>query len=568
MRQKINFMKKTLTVNLNNIVFHIDDDAYEMLQTYLSEIADHFQSDDEKKEIMNDIEARIAELFTEKLQKNKNVVNLVDVQEIIEIMGKPSQYADEDEKTEAPKSDNKKQHKSRRFYRDPENAILGGIGGGFAAYFGLDITLVRILLVVLVLFGAGFLIIPVYIVMWFVAPQALTASQRLEMQGEDVTIDSIKTELNNAKTYVESDKFKKNAGTVGERIIEIMRVFFKVIFGIVGAVLGMVGIILVAALIFLLFFLIFEPTVFNSFVPGVLSNWLFFTPENAVLTFISLILVIGCPIFMLIYWFIHVFSGRHNTSRTASLVVLILWLAGLFMFYSVSAKSFVNMKQHNIHPMAMHWRNHDDKSLSDEVRNCEPFQSIDVWGDIEVILKQDSVQEVKVSTESDNLSQVITEVKNGVLKIHTEDIFFDQTTKVYVSAASIQRVEAKGACSIKTESQLNVPKFSLELVGASNADLDIIVAGLCKVKAIGASEVTLKGTSQELKIHGVGASTVEAKELIAKNVEVDVTGASNAKVNASESIDAKANGASEIECKGNPKIRKQSDHLGSTISIE
>jgi len=70
-------MKKTLTVNLNNTVFHIDDDAYDMLQTYLHEIADHFQSEDERKEIMNDIEARIAELFNEKLQKSKNVVNLV-----------------------------------------------------------------------------------------------------------------------------------------------------------------------------------------------------------------------------------------------------------------------------------------------------------------------------------------------------------------------------------------------------------------------------------------------------------------------------------------------------------
>ena len=76
-------MKKTLTVNLNNIVFHIDDDAYEMLQTYLSEISDHFKQEDERSEIMNDIEARIAELFTEKLQKNKNVINLTDVQEII-----------------------------------------------------------------------------------------------------------------------------------------------------------------------------------------------------------------------------------------------------------------------------------------------------------------------------------------------------------------------------------------------------------------------------------------------------------------------------------------------------
>ena len=101
-------MKKTLTVNLNSIVFHIDDDAYDMLQRYLHEIAEHFKSEDEKKEIMADIEARIAELFTEKLQKNKNVVTLTDVEEIIEIMGNPSQYTDEEDETpKAPKNEKK-----------------------------------------------------------------------------------------------------------------------------------------------------------------------------------------------------------------------------------------------------------------------------------------------------------------------------------------------------------------------------------------------------------------------------------------------------------------------------
>src|ERR1035437_4924399 len=143
-------MKKTLTVNLNNIVFHIDDDAYEMLQTYLFEIADHFKSDEERKEIMNDIEARIAELFNEKLQRNKNVINLTDVEEIIEIMGKPSQYTGDEEETVTPPKTDRKQQKSRRFYRDPDNAILGGIAGGLAAYFNIDVPLIRIILVILV----------------------------------------------------------------------------------------------------------------------------------------------------------------------------------------------------------------------------------------------------------------------------------------------------------------------------------------------------------------------------------------------------------------------------------
>ena len=69
-------MKKTLTVNLNNVVFHIDDDAYELLQNYLSAVEKQL-SEDERKEVMSDIEARVAELFTERLQRNKNVVNKI-----------------------------------------------------------------------------------------------------------------------------------------------------------------------------------------------------------------------------------------------------------------------------------------------------------------------------------------------------------------------------------------------------------------------------------------------------------------------------------------------------------
>ena len=66
-------MKKTVTINLNGIVFHIDEDAYMLLQHYLEQLSKQFSAEDEK-EILNDIEARIAELFTEKLQNGKNVV--------------------------------------------------------------------------------------------------------------------------------------------------------------------------------------------------------------------------------------------------------------------------------------------------------------------------------------------------------------------------------------------------------------------------------------------------------------------------------------------------------------
>jgi len=559
-------MKKTLTVNLNSIVFHIDDDAYEMLQTYLSEIARHFESDEEKKEIMSDIEARIAELFTEKLQKNKNVVTLEDVQEIIEIMGKPSQYAGEDEENEAPKTD-KKQQKSRRFYRDPENAILGGIAGGLAAYFGWDVTLIRILIVVAAIVSIGFVIPIIYIVVWFVAPAAVTASQRLEMQGEDVTVESIKAEMNNVKNYVESDKFKQSASTFGEKIFEILRWSFKLIFGFVGAILGFVGLVLVAVLVFLLFMVIFEPASINNFAPGLISNWAVFTPENAAMFIISLLLVVGCPIFMLIYWGIRFANGRKDSSKTASWVVLILWLAGLFMFYSVGAKTFVNLQSVNGQPISINW-NDEDTTKVDEIRNVEPFTTIEISGNIELILNQDSVQSVQITASPYLQPKIITKVENGVLKIYTDQIFINSILKANISTNLLESIVAKGACSITTESQLLVPKLTLELLGASKADMDVKVAGLFNVDIKGASEAIFTGTSQTLKLKALGASKINAEDLIAKNVEVYVAGASHATLFATDSIDATAYGASEIDCKGSPKSIKQKDGGASSISIE
>lgn len=561
-------MKKTLTVNLNGIVFHIDDDAYDMLQHYLHEIAEHFQSEDEKKEIMGDIEARIAELFTEKLQKNKNVITLTDVEEIIEIMGKPSQYTDGEEETSKDSKSDKKHQKSRRFYRDPENAILGGIAGGLSAYFNIDVTWIRIILVLLVFLGVGF-IIPIYIVVWFVAPAAVTASQRLEMQGEDVTVENIKTEINNVKNYMESEKFRNTASSAGQKIGHLLALFFKIIFGFIGAVIGLTGIIVIGALIFALFMIIFEPTVFNGFAPDIISNWAFFSPEKMSLLVISLILLIGCPIFMIIFWAIRLISGRyHNRSaHTASWVVLILWLAGLFMFYSIGANSFIRLHNHDGRSFSLNFSD-EDKPYKDEIRDCKPFHAVDVSGNIELVLTKDSVQKVTVSSPDDFISKVETKVENGVLQIYSHGILVNRSVKVIISSDSIKNITAKGACKINSDYQYAISDLKIELLGASEADLEVKVTGILDLVTKGASKIELKGICNKLKINGIGASEIEATDLTAKDADVHVSGATHANVYASENLNAEAYGASDIDCKGHPKKVKKTDHVSSSINVE
>ena len=82
-------MKKTLTVNLGGTVFNIDDDAYRLLDNYLSNLKIHFRKEAGADEIVDDIERRISELFAEKLSAGSQVITIADVEEVIARMGKP-----------------------------------------------------------------------------------------------------------------------------------------------------------------------------------------------------------------------------------------------------------------------------------------------------------------------------------------------------------------------------------------------------------------------------------------------------------------------------------------------
>jgi hypothetical protein len=142
-------MKKTIKINLSGLAFTLDEDAYQELKDYLDSVSSRFRDLKEGNEIISDIEARIAEIFQSKVSEKKEVITLEDVKDVISIMGKPEDFYDTEE--EADSSSKKKDYtrkENRKLYRDPENAILGGVAAGLAAYFGIETWIVRLLLVI------------------------------------------------------------------------------------------------------------------------------------------------------------------------------------------------------------------------------------------------------------------------------------------------------------------------------------------------------------------------------------------------------------------------------------
>jgi phage shock protein PspC (stress-responsive transcriptional regulator) len=248
-------MKKTIAVNIAGLVFNIEEKAYETLQIYLDEIKHILALDEGLDEILQDIEARIAELFHGKLSEFKQVITFADVTEVMEMMGDPSQYQLDDETGDS----NEKQVdetiylEQKRLFRDEDDGIVGGVAAGLAHYFGVDPVVVRIIFVLmLVLGGSGVLL---YLILWVVIPSAKTTAQKLQMRGQPVNIDNIKEYVNTVKNEAKTgfsnasksvhEVTKRSTTAIGKLLLVVSKVF-----GFLLMIGGLVSFVTILALHF------------------------------------------------------------------------------------------------------------------------------------------------------------------------------------------------------------------------------------------------------------------------------------------------------------------------------
>jgi phage shock protein PspC (stress-responsive transcriptional regulator) len=242
-------MNKTIAVNIGGTVFNIEEKAYELLKAYLEAIEAHFRHQEGSEEIMSDIEARIAELLSEKLGNERDVVTVGDVELVMETMGRPDQYADPDAEYEESSS---ARSSYRKVYRDPDDKVIAGVASGLSHYFGWDPLILRIAFAVFTL--AGFAAIPVYIVLWIVIPEAGSTAEKLRMKGEKVTVDNISKAVNegldNMKRTLNSEETKSGLNSVVDAIERFFSFLGKVLSKLVGAGLLAFGLLLTFAFIF------------------------------------------------------------------------------------------------------------------------------------------------------------------------------------------------------------------------------------------------------------------------------------------------------------------------------
>ncbi len=349
-------MKKTFTINISGTVFHIEEDAYEVLQRYLINLKSHFGADEEGKEILADIEARIAEIFTEKSSGERNVITLLWVEEVIQTMGTPEDFVGEE--TDEEETYTTTRTRKRRLYRDPEHRVLGGVSGGLGAYFNMDPVVLRIIFVVLAFITTGAAILA-YIVLWIAVPKAVTTAQRLEMRGQEATVKNIEKSIREevkevqesykkfrqSDTYARGKKKMEGAGNVAYHVLKLLLKVAVVILGVVLIISGILG----------LLGLISTLTIGQSLVEGMPLAWgpeihfpdvlMYLVDEGTVtLGVITIGFLAGIPMLAMIYIGSKMVFRYKSNNTMVGLAMAGVWLVALIVLFVASASQLRNFR--------------------------------------------------------------------------------------------------------------------------------------------------------------------------------------------------------------------------------
>ncbi|WP_418572559.1 PspC domain-containing protein [Phocaeicola sp.] len=332
-------MKKTLTVNLVGTVYHIDEDAYILLDNYLNNLRYHFRKEEGADEIVRDMEARIAELFDEALRGGLQVITIKEVEEVIARMGKPEELNDGEEENASASGEkaygSESTGTSRRLFRNPDDRVLGGVVSGLAAYFGWDVTWTRIVFIL-----AGFLIhglILAYLLAWIIIPLARTATEKLQMRGEPINVENIGRTVTDGfekvNDYVHSEKPRSALQKLGNGVVAVFGFLLKlclVLLLICCAPFLLVGLVVLSALLMAATGVIVNlPTFIYNILPWVDWSGVHAIPGVIVGLTVCGLLVVGIPIAGLIQAVMQSFGSWKPMGTSAKVVLVLLWMVAL-----------------------------------------------------------------------------------------------------------------------------------------------------------------------------------------------------------------------------------------------
>ena len=350
-------MKKTVNINLAGTFFHIDEDAFAKLSRYLEAVKKSISDPVGGDEIIQDIEARIAELFSERLEINTQVISTRELDAIIKIMGQPEDYIMDEDATQTNSATGNQTKgettSNKQLFRDSDNKFIAGVCSGLGHYLGLEVIWVRLFWIFLSFVTTGFGVIA-YLLFWILVPGAQTTSEKLKMTGEPINISNIEKKFNEGYQKVSQniknvdydkyeEKIKKGSASFFDSLSTILSTVFKIgikFFGLLIVIAGLLG--LISILIGMTVFGTFG--IYDTGVTG-MDIYQLIDTTNTPIWIVTLIitLIAGIPLLLLFILGLKImFPNIKSIGTPVKITLTILWIAAISILVILGARQAID----------------------------------------------------------------------------------------------------------------------------------------------------------------------------------------------------------------------------------
>ena len=569
-------MKKTLNVNLNGSVFTIDEDAYTLLENYLNNLRIYFRKEEGASDIIADFEARIEELFSEKTRLGYQVITFEHVEEVIARVGRPADFADRDEKEAEQQTNFAEPEKvKKKFYRNVDEKLLGGVCSGIAAYFDWNTAAVRIVLALLpfvfsslgvftiihpIFIGSNSLagwIILAYIIAWIVVPGAHTAEQKLQMRGKPITVENIgKTVAAQSASVAPKEPKGCLAG-----FVDLIVAFIKVAMVGLGCLIGV-------PLLFALFIVIIVLIAVIFGVGGSLFGVLpaFLVVEHPVLATVTGVLVLGIPVVALVYVIIAHFTKAKPMNQPVKWTILLIWILALVLFLfsglRVDGNRWFDRWDHS-----RFW----NKSVfydRQEIRgnNIPSQKTIDfdeaitrlevgryLNANLQIEQSWDETNSIEITGDENLVEQVNYNLQEGRLTLSSKNrLRNNNNLKITIRASALKNIQVNYIGKIRMDRAFTGEALEIEMKGIGSFHADSLYVNSLIVRSEGVGSINLSGKADHTRLVAAGTGKIDAMELLSDTVYAQVDGVGAIQCNPVEYLNGNLSGVGSITYKEEP----------------
>ena len=205
-----------------------------------------------------------------------------------------------------------------------------------------------------------------------------------------------------------------------------------------------------------------------------------------------------------------------------------------------------------------------------EIRNVSNFKGVDVSAGIDLYITMGETESVKIVADDDIIDRIITEVKDGVLRIYVkQNNWFNwngnETRKAYVTIKELNRIEASSGSDVKSENTLKGDILKISVSSGANVNVDVYYKNL-DVSTSSGSDAKITGKVKYLDASSSSGSNINARELESVVCKASASSGSDVTVNVSEELQASASSGADVNYYGNPSVKDIDESSGGDVS--